>query len=231
MRAQDVMTPNVVTVAPDTTISQLARLLLERNISAAPVVNEQGRLVGIVSEGDLLGRGEIAGRVRPSWWLQLFRTETEQAREYAKAHAKRVEDVMTRNVVTVSEDAGIADIADLLEKNRIKRVPVLREGRIVGIVSRADLVRVLAAKGSAATAAPAATDVELRQRVLEALQNEPWGAATTLNVIVDNGIVKVWGFVDSPELSRALSSVIENVPGVQQVDLHLGILPAWAWAD
>jgi CBS domain-containing protein len=229
MRAQDVMTKNVATVSPSATVPEVAHLLLERNISAAPVVDEKGKLVGIVSEGDFLRRHEIVGRDRRSWWLQLLRTETERAQEYTKTHSQRVEDVMTRNVVTVREDTQIAEIARILEGKRIKRVPVLRDGKIVGIVSRADLLRALAVKGSAGVVA--AVDAELRQRVLDALEGEPWGGAATMNVLAEDGVISVWGYVNSPESSKALRVAVENVPGVRRVELHVGTLPAWAWAD
>lgn len=230
MQARDIMSVNVATVSAASTVAEAARLLLQRHISGAPVVDEAGRLVGIVSEGDFLRRPEIAGDARPSWWLQLFRTETEQARAYMKAHSRRVEDVMTRHVATVREDADIAEIARLMETKRIKRVPVVRDGRIVGIVSRADLLRALATNGpEVGSSTPA--DAELRERVLDALRREPWGAAATLNVTVSDAQVAVWGFVNSPETRNALRTVAENVPGVRSVELHVGTLPEWVWAD
>lgn len=231
MRALDVMTTNVATVSIGASVADAARLLMERHISAAPVVDDTGALVGIISEGDFLRRQEIVGVVRPSWWLQLFRTETEQAQEYAKVHSVRVEDVMTRSVQTVPEDAPISEIAHLLESKRIKRVPVLRDGKIVGIVSRADLLRALAVKGPQLGLAPPPGDAELRQRVLDALQSEPWGDPRTLNVTVSEAHVAVWGIVNSPEARKALRIVVENVPGVRSVEFHLGALPQWAWGD
>ena len=159
MRAIDVMTPNVITVDPDTLVQDLAKLLSERNISGAPVVDKTGGIVGIVSEGDLLHRSELGTerhtQKRRAWWLEHFASEL--ARDYVKSHGRTVKDIMTRDVATVSEDTELADIATLLETKRIKRVPVLRDGKIVGIVSRANLVRALAAATTERPAAPTRT--------------------------------------------------------------------------
>jgi len=148
MRAMDVMTTDVITVDPETTVQALATLLAERGISGAPVVDASGRLVGIVSEGDLLHRAEIGTarrhrERRRSWWLDHFAAEL--ARDYVKSHGRTVKDIMTRDVVTVTEDTDLGEVAALLEAKRIKRVPVTRDGKVIGIISRANLVRALAA--------------------------------------------------------------------------------------
>src|SRR5215469_12223828 len=152
MRAMDVMTTDVITVDPDMTIQALATRLAERGISGAPVVDTSGRLVGIISEGDLLHRAEIGTarrhrERRRSWWLDHFASDL--AREYVKSHGRTVNDIMTRDVVTVTEDTDLGEVAELLEEKRIKRVPVMREGKIVGIISRANIVRAVgASKGT-----------------------------------------------------------------------------------
>ena len=150
MRAMDVMTPNVITVGPDTSVQRLAALLSERGISGAPVVDSKGSMIGIVSEGDLLHRAELGtekrNERRQSWWLEHYASGL--AQDYVKSHGRSVKDIMTRDVVTVSEDTDLAEIATLLETRRIKRVPVVREGKIVGIISRSNLVRALGATRS-----------------------------------------------------------------------------------
>ena len=156
MRAMDVMTTNVITVSPDTSVQEVAKILSERSISGVPVVDAQNRLVGIVSEGDLLHRVEMGTDRRPdrrtgrrrSWWLDTVGSDEELARAYVKSHGRTARDVMTSEVTSVSETTELADIANLLETKRIKRVPVVRDGKLVGIVSRANLVRALAAAGS-----------------------------------------------------------------------------------
>ncbi len=146
MQAKDVMTSPVVTVGPDASVTDVARLLLERHISAAPVVDGSGTLLGVVSEGDLMRRPEAGTERRPSWWLTLISEPQDEAREYLKSHGLHARDVMTRHVLTVEEDASLQDIATLLEKHRIKRVPVMRAGKVVGIVSRANLLQALVAQ-------------------------------------------------------------------------------------
>ena len=141
MQAKDVMTTKVVTVQPDARVEHIAALLLERSISGVPVVDADGRLLGIVTEGDLMRRPEIGTERHRGWWLRLFGDERERAAEYARAHGSRAADVMTRNVVTVSEETSVGEIARLLEEHRIKRVPVVRDDKVVGIVSRANLLQ------------------------------------------------------------------------------------------
>lgn len=169
MRARDVMTTDVVTVDLDTSVREIARLLLARRISAVPVVAADGRLAGIVSEGDLVRRPELGTEARPSWWLMLFAGSEDLAQSYRKAHGRRAADVMTHDVVTVAEDAPVSEIARLLEERRFKRVPVIRDGRVVGVVSRADLVRGLAVQ-RAPTAVPA-DDNAIRERCLRSIRD------------------------------------------------------------
>ncbi len=152
MRAKDVMTSPIVTVGPEATVQEIAKLLIERQVSGMPVLDQGGRVVGIVSEGDLMRRVEHADERHRSWWLKLFSDEITEATEYVKTHGRRAAEVMTRDVVTVDEDTPLHEIAALLEERRIKRVPVVRDGRLVGIVSRANLLHGLAARASGGSA-------------------------------------------------------------------------------
>jgi len=222
MLAKDVMTRQVVTVPPDASVPDVARLLLERRISAVPVVAPDGRLLGIVSEGDLIRRPEVAGPRRRSWWLSLLSGAGDDPAEYVKAHGGRVGDVMTRPVVTVREDTAVADIARLLEERRIKRVPVVRSGKLVGIVSRADLLRGLASLRTRARPTARATDRAIRDRLLKRLARESWAPLGQLNVIVTDGVVHLWGLADSPEQRQALQVAAREVNGVRGVEDHLG---------
>ncbi len=224
MRAVDVMTPNVIMVDQDTTVQDFATLLSERGISGTPVVDNMGRMVGIVSEGDLLHRAELGTerhrQSRRSWWLEHFASEL--ARDYVKSHGRTVKDIMTRDVATVTEDADLADIATLLETKRIKRVPVMRDGKVVGIVSRANLVRALAAASGAPTPGGGDNDRAIRARLLAELGQQQW--ATRLweqDVIVNNGVVHLWFGSDEPEERRqAVRVAAENVAGVRGVEEH-----------
>jgi len=188
MRAMDVMTTGVITVDPDMSVQAVAKLLFERGISGVPVVDAADRLVGIVSEGDLLHRVEtgterVAGR-RRSWWLDTIASDQELARDYVKSHGRTAKDVMTREVIAVTEATDLAEVAMLLETKRIKRVPVLRDGKLVGIVSRANLVRALAMITS--DPADAATDDRtIRAELLAELM--------TTGMVQDPGLVQDLG--------------------------------------
>jgi CBS domain-containing protein len=225
MRATDVMTTRVITVEPTTSVKDLAALLSERGISGVPVV-EHDRVVGIVSEGDLLHRAETGTerRTQPrrSRWFD-DRPREESARDYVKSHARKVKDVMTRKVISVAETAELAEVAAVMETNRIKRVPVLHNGKLVGIISRANLVRALAAVKTEPIAA-IADDPTIRQKLLAELSRRDWVKLWAADVIVKDGIVHFW-LGEQPEAERrALHVAAENIPGVRGVEEH--IVPA-----
>jgi CBS domain-containing protein len=226
MRAMDVMTTDVITVDPDTTVQALATLLAERGISGAPVVDASGRLVGVVSEGDLLHRTEVGAarrhRVRRrSWWLDDYASAN--AREYIKDHGRTVRDVMTRDVVTVTEDTELADVAALLEAKRIKRVPVIRDGKVVGIISRANIVRAVGATKGARAPAGEDDDRSIRARLLGELGGEEWAKMLwPEDVIVRDGIVHFWiSDNEPPEKREALRVAAESISGVRGIQQHL----------
>jgi CBS domain-containing protein len=228
MRAMDVMTTDVIVVDPDTTVQSLARLLAERGISGAPVVDSSGRLVGIVSEGDLLHRAEIGTahrhrERRRSWWLDHFASDL--AREYIKSHGRTVKDIMTRDVMTVTEDIDLGEVAALLEAKRIKRVPVTRDGKVVGIISRANLVRALGASKGAPMREGADDDRTIRARLLAELGREEWAKVWPEDVIVRDRVVHFWLSSDEPEEKKqALRIAAETIPGVRGVEEH--VVPA-----
>ena len=236
MRAMDVMTANVITVDPSTSVQAVAKLLSEQAISGVPVVDAAGRLVGIVSEGDLLHRVETgterrpeapSGRRRSSWWLSTVGSPQELARDYLKSYGRTAEDVMTREVISVTETTGLADIAMLLETKRIKRVPVLRDDKLVGIVSRANLVRALAATSSDATIDTEDDDRAVRAKLLAELMKQEWFLAKewlkiwAADIIVRDGVVHFWFSVDHSEDERRAARVLAgSVAGVRRVEEH-----------
>ncbi|KAB2864918.1 MAG: CBS domain-containing protein, partial [Bauldia sp.] len=185
-------------------------------ISAVPVVDAEDQIIGIVSEGDLIRRRETGTERRYSWWLELVSDPQTMARDFVKSSGHKVTDVMTRQVVSVTEDTPLAAIAGILEKYRIKRVPVVRGGKLVGIVSRADLVRALLA-GRPAPAAGTASDQDIRDHFLARLDKEPWGPRSYVNIVVNDGEVELWGFAGSPDEARAIGLLAEDVPGVRSV--------------
>ena len=223
MLVRDVMTKDVVTATIDTTVAQIASLLAAKRISGVPIVDSAGHVLGMVSEADLLHRVEIGTETRHSWWLDLFADATSRAREFAKQEGVKAEYVMTRPVISIGEDAPLARAADLMERRNLKRLPVVRDGKLVGIVSRADLVRALAA---AATAQPAIGDDRAIDEALHAkLRALSWLDTTFVNFTVADGVVSAFGFVDDAEQKRALRAAVESVPGVKRLDDHLSVYP------
>ncbi|MEO8718004.1 MAG: CBS domain-containing protein [Burkholderiales bacterium] len=221
MKARDIMTSPVVTVGPETQVKEIAALLFERRISAVPVV-DGATLVGIVSEADLLHRQEIGTEHQGrggSWWLRLF-SANPSVEDYIKSHARRARDVMTRHVASVSPDAAVAEVAEVLEARGIGRVPVIEGGKLVGIVSRANLVQALATTTRKADEAPSVDDQSIRRQLLQELQRQTWWRIDHANVIVTDGVVHFWGMVDSNDARPAARVAAENVPGVRGVEDH-----------
>jgi CBS domain-containing protein len=221
MKARDIMTCEVATIGPDTPVTEIARLLLERRISGVPVVDAHGKLLGIVSEGDLIRRAETGTEIRRSWWLQLLADNAVLAGEYAKAHGRTAEEIMTRDVVTVTETTPVAEIAALLERHHVKRVPVVHRGKIVGIISRANLLHALAA--TEVPVITTANDEILRTKVAAEIDKQPWATLSARNIVVKDGIVHLWGLARSEEEVKALRVAAETVPGVRAVKNHVTV--------
>jgi len=223
MKAADVMVANVITVGPDATVHDVAEILLANRISAVPVVAEDGGLIGIISEGDLTRRSETDTERRPSRWLALLIGHREMAADFLKSHARKVVDVMTREVVVATPDTPLREIAALLEKKRIKRVPIVKDGKLVGIVSRANLVQALATARKQVKAATATSDQLIREDVIARLRTQPWAKANRINVIVHDGAVELWGTVQSEAEKQAIRVAVELTPGVRAVTDNLVI--------
>ena len=225
MRARDVMTAEVVTVAPETTVPEIAALLIERRISAVPVL-EAGRLVGIVSEGDLMRRPETDTEPGASPWLSLFTGPGVAPDRFAKAHGMTAREVMTSDLVTVDPDATLDEVARLLEVNRIKRVPVVERGRLVGILSRANLLHGLVARRGVARIEDAAErDRRIRAEIQEVLRKNRWLERERMNFVVSEGVVHIWGIVRTEEHRQALHQALAAIAGVDHVEDHLS--PNW----
>jgi CBS domain-containing protein len=219
MKARDVMVSPVITVKQSCTVRDVAKTFVENGISGVPVVDDQGKLVGIVSEGDLMHRSEAGTERKRSWWLHAFTANDTLAADYVKAHACRVADIMTRHVITAAPDTSLRDIATLLEKNAVKRVPIIENGQLVGIVSRANLVQAVAS--SRAGTGARASDIALRDKLLAHLKAQPWAHTGLLNITVTDGIVDLWGMTSSEAERKAIRVAAECAPGVQAVNDHL----------
>ncbi|MBY0320833.1 MAG: CBS domain-containing protein [Reyranella sp.] len=224
MQASDVMVSPVITVTPGTTVKELAKLLVDRGLSAVPVVDDKGHLAGIVSEGDLLHRAEIGTyRQAPSGGLAPRIDMAAGAAGFIKAHAIKVADVMTRKVVTAAPDTQVQDIAVMMETNGVKRIPILRNGQLVGIVSRANLVQAVATSGVKLEIP--VSDALIRERLMKQLKSESWAHTTLLNATVSGGVVTLWGLTSSPLERQAIRTAAESMSGVVAVKDHIGIAP------
>ena len=223
MNAADVMVSNVITVRSDTSVAKIAEILLANRISAVPVVDEEnGALAGIVSEGDLIHRVEAGTEQHRSWWLELFAGKEILAREFVKSHARTATDVMTRPVITVKPDTALGEIASLLDKHRIKRVPVVKDGKLVGIVSRANLIQALVTLGKKRAPDALVQDSVLHDNLLAQLRSQSWWT-DKVNVIVHNGTVELWGLVESEAEKDAIRVAVEVTPGVRSILNNLAV--------
>ncbi len=231
MLVKDIMTPNVISVGPETQVGEIAELLMEKKISAVPVLAGDGKLVGLVSEGDLIRRlSDDADEDRP-WWVIALTSQTEEAKDFIKAHGRTARDVMTKNVVTVDEEMELGAVAHLLEANRIKRAPVVRGDEVVGMVSRSNLLQAVARRTESPDKAPdwAPSDREIRARVQAALNEKAFSSHGAINVIVEDGAVELWGWVNSEEEREALLLAAKEVEGVREVRDHFGRVSPWLW--
>jgi CBS domain-containing protein len=220
MKASDVMVSNVVTVGPDASVQDVANILLHNRISAVPVVGADGEILGIVSEGDLINRPETKAAHRKSWWLEALTSKETSAADYVRSHSHKVSDVMTHNVITASPETSVSEVAALLERNRIKRVPIVENKKLVGIVSRANLLQGLAGlKDKIPQTQP--SDSAIRNEIMRKLTNERWTRPALLTVTVQNGTVNLWGIVDSEIEKKAVHVLAEVTPGVREVDDNL----------
>jgi CBS domain-containing protein len=223
MRAHQIMTRTVVTVSPEAKIIEAADIMLKRHISGLPVVDAAGKLVGIITEGDLIRRPEIGTLKKRGRWLGFLVGPGKLASEFVQEHGRRVAEVMTKSPVTVTEDTALAEIADIMEKNDIKRVPVVRGDKLIGIVSRANLLQAVASLAREVPD-PTADDDHIRNRLMTALEKQDW-CPFGLNVIVRDGIVHLSGVITDERSRQAAIVAAENIQGVKKVHDHL------CWVD
>jgi CBS domain-containing protein len=225
MQARHVMTTHVVTINANASVRDVADLLIKRGISAVPVLGPKGELVGIVSEGDLMRRSELGtARSRP-WWLRLLTSEHALATDFIKANARKVGDVMTREVITAAPEAPLHEVARLMERHGIKRVPIVKNKQLVGIISRANLIQTFASLEKKPHLEISPSDSAIRDRIMNRLDNEPWAHTSLLNVLVNDGVVNLWGIVHTAIERDAIRVAAESTVGVRAVNDNLVLQP------
>ncbi len=211
------MTRNVVVIRPEASVGEAAKLLAEKDVSALPVVDDSGKVVGVVSEADLMRRAEIGTQKQRPWWLEAVTPGAMLAEDFAKSYGGTVADLMSREIISATEETSLQEIANLLERHRIKRVPIIDEdGKLVGVVSRSNLVQALAT--SPAQMQPSETDRAARLEILSRLaEQQAWTDFGDRNITVSNGEARIWGLVGSPSERQGLIALVEGVPGVTTV--------------
>ncbi len=223
MRAHQIMTRPVVSVTPDTTILEAANTMLQKHVSGLPVIDAAGKLVGIVSEGDFIRRAEIGTQRKRGRWLKFILGPGKSASDFVHEHGRKVSEVMTTSPLTVTEDTALAEIVDLMERNNVKRVPVMRGEKVVGIVSRANLLQAVSSLARQIPD-PTADDDHIRNRIIDAMEKNDW-CPFGLSVIVRDGIVHLSGVITEERTRQAAMVAAENVQGVKKVHDHL------CWVD
>jgi CBS domain-containing protein len=222
MKVHDVMTTRVISIETDAPIMRAIRLMVQNRISGLPVLGPKGELVGMVTEGDFIRRGEIGTQRHRNRWLEFLIGPGRLADEYVHARGRKVEEVMTPGPITVTEDTALDEVVRLMERHRIKRLPVTRAGKLVGIVTRANIMHALVSL-AVETKAPAGDDAAIREQILAECGKQSW--APMVNVVVRNGVVALWGAITDERERQAIIVASENVPGVKNVHDHL------VWVD
>ena len=219
MRVKDAMTPNVICIGADEPVLKAARLMLQNRISGLPVVDKDGELVGMVTEGDFLRRGELGTQRQRPKWLEFILGPGKLAQEYTHSSGRKVEEIMTPDPWTIGENETLEAVVDTMERHHVKRLPVTRGGRMVGIVSRANLMHALASLSRDVPAPPPGGDSAIRDKILAAIAKQDW--APRVNVIVKNGVAELHGVITDDRERAGLIVAAENVPGVKHVRDHL----------
>ncbi|GLQ79596.1 histidine kinase [Mesorhizobium huakuii] len=227
MEAGDIMTVDTSTVGPEASIMDAARIMLDRRISGLPVIEQGGTLVGIVTERDLLRRPEIGTQPERPRWVELWLTAEELAEEYVRAHGRRVRDVMTPQVVSVGIDTPVSEVAALMQRHGIKRLPVVRDGKVIGIVSRADLLLALSRRIDK-TPSSVVKDLSIRRGILQEIKEQRWAPRPAINVVVRDGVVELNGTVTNEHVRDAVRVAAENAPGVKRVADNLRTITSTA---
>lgn len=219
MQVKDIMTRNVISISPDESIMKAARLMLQNRISGLPVIDLNGELMGIVTEGDFLRRGELGTQRRRPKWLEFIVGPGRLAEEYVHSAGRKVDEIMTTDPVTASEDDSLEKVVEVMERRHVKRLPVTRAGHVVGIISRSNLMHALASFARETGERVPTNDSQIRTNIQAVLDRETW--APRVSVVVKNGVAELWGVITDDRERKAVAVAVENVPGVERVHDHL----------
>lgn len=230
MNAQDIMTRDVISAMPSTTVREVATLMADNKISAVPILDDVGRLVGIVRESDLCHRAEISTKHKRKWWERIFYDNEMLAQDYVKEHGVRAEDIMSKRIPAVSPDSELLEIADVLDFQKVRLVPVLQDGQIVGIVSRSDLVKALS-QADIDASNTSSNDTVIKNKIYRELRAQPWLPPEAISVTIKDGVADLWGSVDSVAQRKAIKIIVEGVPDVRTLRDHLQVYPQNLVAD
>ena len=222
MRVQDVMTKDVVSVRPEMSVREVAAVMADKRISGVPVTMSDGRLVGVVSQSDLLHRAELGTERRRKWWLGILADDRRLAKEFSQAHGQTARDVMARHVVTIDGDMDLAEAAELLDSHRIKRLPVVRDGQLVGMLTRTDHVRAFASTRQGALPS-ALDDAAIHKALYDRMRSERWLRDSLVSATVIDGVVMLTGFVEGVEQKTALKVLAEEIAGVGRVEENVTV--------
>jgi len=222
MKTADVMTLGVVTVLPSASTAEATQLMLRYGISGLPVVTDKGDLVGMITERDFLRRAETGTAQRRPRWSELLLPDTKLADEYVRSHSRTVADVMTRDVITANDNTPLENVVDLMERHGIKRLPVLRDGKIIGMVSRANLLKAVARQTKDVSSE---SDETIRNRIVGELRNQPWPPRASIDITVRDGVVTLRGFVNDERLRRGVRVAAETASGVKAVNDEIEVIP------
>jgi CBS domain-containing protein len=220
MKASDVMNRKVVVVMGEASLEEAARLMVEHRISGLPVVDDRGTVKGMITEGDLMRRAET-GTARHASWLAAFVATGRTAQDYVRSHARKVAELIDGDVISVTPDASLEEIVAIMESRRVKRVLVIDNGHMVGIVARADLVRALLKVLPGGAKAPAVTDAQIRARFLQEADGQPWAPRGAIDCLVKDGVIELHGFITDDRLRAALRVIAENTSGASGLRDHL----------
>jgi CBS domain-containing protein len=222
LTVQDIMSVNVISVSPNTPVREVAEILSQNRISSVPVVDGADRLLGLVGDSDLLRRVEIGTEPRRSWWQVFFYDAMAASHDYVRSHGRKARDVMTLHPHTAAADEPLDKVAKRMARKRLRGMPVVHDERVVGMLSRTDLVRLLASRSAENVVSPNSNDDVIRERLMATIDSLPWNMRVrVINATVEKGIVHMYGWIATEVERRALHVVAENTPGVSEVHDHL----------